>query len=252
MKKAIAMILALAILFSLCACSNDGSQTPDSSNSSQATTNSTETSTGSTEKPTDGTEGTTGTTQTPTDELTSAPTEEVTTAPTDEPTTPPTQTPTETPTTQPTTCSHNWKALLRPALSVVLPKEVQLVTAGRMPPVLLPRLAPSAAQLRVALLVTDGKMQPAQQPRLAVNVALLRATQLDTTGKTQPAHLPKTVPSVAQPKALPWDILFQKANVTDVAFLTLITLHLRMIQKSTLMDSNLGSVCGVMDILFGV
>lgn len=125
MKKTLSMLLALVMLFSLCACSNSDTQTTDPSNSSQTTTNNAETSTGNTEKPADGTEGTTGATQAPTDEPISAPTGEATTGPTDEPTTPPTQAPTEapttpptqeptetlttSPTTQPTTCSHNWK-----------------------------------------------------------------------------------------------------------------------------------------------
>ena len=118
MKKTLAMILALVMLLSLCACSNNDSQITDPGDSSQTTTE-------GTEKPTDGTEGTTGTTQAPTDDPTTAPTNDPTTAPTDEPTTPPTQAPTVTPTTPPTeapttpptapttpatTCSHDWTA----------------------------------------------------------------------------------------------------------------------------------------------
>ena len=114
MKKTLVMLLAFAMLLSLCACSSNDSQTTDPSNPSQATTDGTE--------PTDGTESTTGTTQAPADDPTTAPTNDPTTAPTDEPTTPPTQAPTETPTTpptvapttppttQPATCSHNWAA----------------------------------------------------------------------------------------------------------------------------------------------
>ena len=110
MKKTLSMLLALVMLFSLCACSNSDTQTTDPSNSSQSTTNNTETSTGSTEKPTDGTEGTTGTSQTPTEEPTTpptqSPTEGSTTPPTQSPTegstTPPMQSPTEEPTTPPT------------------------------------------------------------------------------------------------------------------------------------------------------
>ena len=112
MKKTLAILLALVMLLSLCACSNSDSQTTEPSNSSHATTE-------GTQNPTDGTEGTTGTTQAPTDEPTTAPTDEPTTpptqAPTETPTTPPTEAPTTPPTTQPTTtqpttCSHSWKA----------------------------------------------------------------------------------------------------------------------------------------------
>lgn len=99
MKRISALLLALVMLLSLCACSNN--QATDPSNSNQAATNSTAASTGNTENPTDGTEGTTGTTE--------APTEEPTTAPTEEPTTPPTQAPTTPPETQPAACSHSWK-----------------------------------------------------------------------------------------------------------------------------------------------
>jgi len=99
MKRISALLLALVMLLSLCACSNN--QATDPSNSNQAATNSTAASTGNTENPTDGTEGTTGTTE--------ATTEEPTTAPTEEPTTPPTQAPTTPPETQPAACSHSWK-----------------------------------------------------------------------------------------------------------------------------------------------
>ena len=98
MKKTLSMLLALVMLFSLCACSNSDMQTTDPSSSSQSTTNNTETFTGNTEKPTDGTEGKTGTSQTPTEEPTTSPTQ----SPTEGSTTPPTQSPTEEPTTPPT------------------------------------------------------------------------------------------------------------------------------------------------------
>ena len=95
MKKTLAMLLALVMLFSLCACSNSDNQPTAPSNSSQATT--------------DGAEGTTSATQSPTGEPTTAPTEEPTTAPTEQPTTQPTEAPTTSPTTPPTTCSHSYK-----------------------------------------------------------------------------------------------------------------------------------------------
>lgn len=66
MKKTLLILLAFAMLFSLCACSNDASKTTAPSDSSQSTTDSTENSTGNTEAPMAGTEGTTGATQTPT------------------------------------------------------------------------------------------------------------------------------------------------------------------------------------------
>lgn len=93
MKKTLAILLALAILLSLCACGNDDVQTTDPGSSSQ-TTDSTGSSSESTEKPTDGTEDPTDATQAPTDEPTSAPTEEPTTAPTE---------------TVPAACTHSWK-----------------------------------------------------------------------------------------------------------------------------------------------
>ena len=106
MKKTLAMLLALVMLVSLCACSNSDNQPTDPSNSSQATTE-------GTGKPTDSTEGTTGVTQAPTNEPTTAPTDEPTTAPTEQPTeqptTQPSEAPTTSPTTPPTTCSHSYK-----------------------------------------------------------------------------------------------------------------------------------------------
>jgi len=96
MRRVLAVVLALAMLLSLCACGDNDSQTTDPSNSSQATAD-------GAEKPTDGTEGTTGATQAPTGEPTTAPTDEPTTAPTDEPTTAPTDQPTTAPTDEPTT-----------------------------------------------------------------------------------------------------------------------------------------------------
>lgn len=104
MKKLLAMILALVMLLSLCACGSDDSQATNPSSSSQVTTGSTEASTNSSENSTNSTESSTEATQPSTNAPTSAPA--------DDPTTPPTQAPTEAPTappvTQPAACSHSW------------------------------------------------------------------------------------------------------------------------------------------------
>lgn len=81
MKKVLAMLLALVMLFSLCACDNNN-KTTEASHSSQATTE-------GTQKPADSTPETTGTTQPPA--------------------TPPAETQTTPSTTAPATCSHSYK-----------------------------------------------------------------------------------------------------------------------------------------------